>query len=72
MDVVFDANVIVSGLRSSRGASFCLLQKIRAADPSFRLHLSTAVVLGQRSEVGSQWSVAGSRRSEDLGLSPET
>ena len=45
MDVVFDANVIVSGLRSSRGASFCLLQKIRAADPSFRLHLSTAVVL---------------------------
>lgn len=43
--VVFDANVIVSGLRSSRGASFCLLQMMRAADPSFRLHLSTAVVL---------------------------
>lgn len=45
IDVVFDANVIVSGLRSSRGASFCLLQMMRSAGPSFRLHLSTAVVL---------------------------
>jgi putative PIN family toxin of toxin-antitoxin system len=45
MDVVFDANVVVSGLRSSRGASFSLLQMIRTGNPAFRLHLSTAVVL---------------------------
>jgi len=45
IDVVFDANVIVSGLRSSKGASFCLLQKIRESASSLKLHLSTAVVL---------------------------
>ena len=44
MDLVLDSNILVSGLRASRGASHALLQKI-AHDDRLRLHVSTPVVL---------------------------
>ena len=44
MDLVIDSNILVSGLRSSLGASHAVLQRIRF-DERLRLHVSTPVVL---------------------------
>ena len=43
LDIVLDSSVLVSALRSRRGASFALLSGID--DPRIRLHVSTALVL---------------------------
>jgi len=45
MEIVLDTNVLLAGLRSSRGASHRLLQIIRNGGTCFNYHLSTAVVL---------------------------
>jgi putative PIN family toxin of toxin-antitoxin system len=42
-DVVLDTNVIISGLRSRRGASFRVLELL--GDSRFRVHLSVPLVL---------------------------
>lgn len=43
LDVVLDTNVLISALRSRRGASFELLRLI--GDRRWRLHVSTALIL---------------------------
>ena len=43
MRIVFDTNVLVSALRSRRGASFALLQRV--GGPEFELALSVPLVL---------------------------
>lgn len=44
VNVVLDTNVVIAALRSKRGASHAVVQRIRKAD-GLMLHLSTAVVL---------------------------
>lgn len=66
LDLVLDANVMVSGLRSSRGASFRILQMIRRGNLSFRLHLSTAVLL-EYEEVLQRNFVPARYRADQIG-----
>jgi len=45
MDVVFDTNVLVAGLRSSLGASHQILRLAQFPDTPFQYHLSAAIAL---------------------------
>ncbi len=58
-DVVLDSNVLVAGLRSSRGASFRLLS-ILGERADVRVHLSVPLLL--------EYEDAAKRQAEDLGL----
>lgn len=61
LDIVLDSNVLVSALRSRRGASFALLSSI--ADPGLRVHISTAILLEYeevcRREASAWWAQPG-------------
>ncbi len=43
LEIVLDTSVVISALRSRRGASFELLRRV--GDGSWRLHVSTALLL---------------------------
>ncbi len=59
--IVIDTNVLVAGLRSQRGASYRLLQKLK--DPRWEVNLSTALVL--------EYEEVLKRQANELGLSPQ-
>lgn len=58
---VLDTNVLVSALRSKRGASFELLRRV--GDARWRLHLSTALLL--------EYEEIARREAQHLWLHPE-
>ncbi len=61
-DVVLDTNVLISALRSRRGASFQLLS-ILGKRPDLRLHVSVPLVL--------EYEQVAKRQAGELGLDPE-
>jgi putative PIN family toxin of toxin-antitoxin system len=66
LDAVLDTNVLISALRSRRGASFALLSLV--GDPRWRLHISTALLL-EYEEIGrreAQHLWANPQRVEDI------
>ena len=46
--IIIDKNVMVSALRSSQGASYRLLNLVKDDDKSFRINVSTALILNTR------------------------
>jgi predicted nucleic acid-binding protein len=64
--VVLDSNVLVAGFRSRRGASFRLLQLLRAE--RFEIALSVPLALEYEAELVRHAGVLGLQRSEAEGL----
>jgi putative PIN family toxin of toxin-antitoxin system len=58
--IVLDTNVLISALRSRRGASFELLRLV--GDPRWQLHLSTALLL--------EYEAVARREARNLWLQP--
>jgi putative PIN family toxin of toxin-antitoxin system len=61
LETVLDTNVLISALRSRRGASFELLRLV--GDERWRLHLSTALLL--------EYEAVARREAQQLWLHPE-
>lgn len=66
MRVVLDSNVLVAGFRSRRGASFRLLQLLRAG--RFEIAVSVPLALEYEAELVRHAAVLGLRRNETEGL----
>jgi putative PIN family toxin of toxin-antitoxin system len=64
--VVLDSNVLVAGFRSRRGASFRLLQLLRAG--RFEIAVSVPLALEYEAELVRHADVLGLRRHEAEGL----
>ena len=59
--VILDTNVLIAGLRSRRGASFALLERLAAGD--FEVSVSVPLVL--------EYEAVARRQSRELGLTHE-
>ena len=66
MRVVLDSNVLVAGFRSRRGASFRLLELLRAG--RFEIAVSVPLVLEYEAELVRHARVLGLQRDEAEGL----
>jgi putative PIN family toxin of toxin-antitoxin system len=66
MRVVLDSNVLVAGFRSRNGASFRLLQLLRAG--RFQIAVSVPLVLEYEAELVRHAGLLGWRRQDAVGL----